>query len=61
MAGLVPATPVFALPGIQAVDARDIRREDALRAFARARRFPSNLILLQKKKRPVETGRRRIL
>jgi hypothetical protein len=36
MAGLVPAIHVFSAAASQDVDARDIQREDALRAFARA-------------------------
>jgi hypothetical protein len=36
MAGLVPAIHVFSTLCCQDVDARDIEREDALRAFARA-------------------------
>jgi hypothetical protein len=36
MAGLVPAIHVLALPKGKNVDARDIQREDALRAFTRA-------------------------
>jgi hypothetical protein len=36
MAGLVPAIHAFFLSSTKNVDARDIQREDALRAFARA-------------------------
>jgi hypothetical protein len=36
MAGLVPAIHVFISTRTKDVDARDIQREDALRAFARA-------------------------
>jgi hypothetical protein len=36
MAGLVPAIHVFLFIRCQDVDARDIQREDAFRAFARA-------------------------
>jgi hypothetical protein len=36
MAGLVPAIHVLLGCGDENVDARDISREDALRAFARA-------------------------
>jgi len=36
MAGLGPAIHVYPSIGKEDVDARDIKREDALRAFARA-------------------------
>jgi hypothetical protein len=36
MAGLVPAIHVFSMNGKKDVDARDVLREDALCAFARA-------------------------